>query len=45
MLKENSKVKVHICDHRNFPSFEGESKPHNYNQVFEVKKTKRKNWN
>lgn len=38
MLKENSKVKVHFCDHRKFPSFEGETITRNYGKIFEVKK-------
>ena len=37
MLKENSKVKVHFCDHRKFPSFEGEAITRQHDKIFEVK--------
>lgn len=38
MLKKNSKVKVHLCDHRKYPSFEDETITRNHNKIFEVKK-------
>ena len=38
MLKENSKVKVHFCDHRKFPSFEDEIITRQHDKIFEVKK-------
>lgn len=38
MLKENSKVKVHFCNHNKFPSFEGESITRTHDKIFEVKK-------
>lgn len=38
MLQENSKVKVHFCDHRKFPSFEGETITRHHGKIFEVKR-------
>lgn len=38
MLQENSKVKVHFCDHRKFPSFEGETITRTHGKIFEVKR-------
>ena len=37
MLTENSKVKVHFCDHRKYPSFESETITGNHDEIFEVK--------
>jgi len=38
MLKENSKVKVYICNHQTFPEIDDAVKTRNDGKIFEVKK-------